>query len=83
MKLGKDEVLMVPYECCSFSARTAEGRIQGGEKIGHGGPLLQETSSSDRKATVTNRINSNDLEAYGKKCCYFLCQFRTLIFDAF
>ena len=48
------------------------GRIQGGAKIGHGGPLLQETSSSDRKATATNRMHSNDLEACGKKCCYFL-----------
>ena len=71
MKLGRDEVLMVPYKCCCFSARFPQGRIQGGAKIGHGGPLLQETSSSDRKATVTNQMHSNDLEACGKKCCYF------------
>ena len=71
MKLGRDEVLMVPYKCCCFSARSAQGRIQGGAKIGHGGPLLQETSSSDRKATATNRMHSSDLEACGKKCCYF------------
>ena len=71
MKLGRNEVLMVPYKCCCFSARSPQGRIQGGAKIGHGGPLLQETSSSDRKATVTNRMHSNDLEACGKKCCYF------------
>ena len=76
MKLGRDEVLMVPYKCC-FSDRSAQGRIQGGAKIGHGGgggggvPLLQESSSSDRKATATNRMDSNDLEACGKKCCYF------------
>ena len=62
---------MVPYKCCCFSARSAQGRIQGGAKIGHGGPLLQETSSSDRKATATNQMHSNDLEACGKKCCYF------------
>ena len=37
MKLGRDEVLMVPYKCCCFSARSAQGRIQGGAKIGHGG----------------------------------------------
>ena len=70
MKLGRDEVLMVPYKCCCFSARCAQGRIQGGAKIGHGGPLLWETSS-DRKATTTNQMHSNDLEACGKKCCYF------------
>ena len=71
MKLGRDEVLMVPYKCCCFSARSTQGRIQGGAKIGQGGPLLKETSSSDRKATATNRMHSNDLEACGKKCCYF------------
>ena len=71
MKLGRDEVLMVPYKCCYFSARSAQARIQGGAKSGHRGPLLPESSSSDRKATATNRMHSNDLEACGKKCCYF------------
>ena len=71
MKLGRDEVLMVPYKCCCFSARSAPGRIKGGAKIGHRGPLLQQTSSSDRKATSTNRMHSSDLEACGMKCCYF------------
>ena len=70
MKLGRYIVLMVPYKCCCFSDRSAQGWIQGRAKIGHGGPLLQE-SSSDRKATATNRMDSNDLEACGKKCCYF------------
>ena len=42
MKLGMDEVLKVPYKCCSFSARSAQGRIQGGAKIGRGGPLLKK-----------------------------------------
>ena len=65
-----DEVLKVPYKCCCFSARSIQGRIQGGAKIGHGGPLLQETSS-DRKATATNRMHSSDLETCWKKCCYF------------
>ena len=71
MKLGRDEVLMVPYKCCCFSARSTQGRIKGWAKIGHGGLLFSETSSSDRKATTTNRMHSNDLEACGKKCCYF------------
>ena len=41
----RDEVLMVPYKCCCFSAGSVQGRIQGGAKIGHGGPLLQRTFS--------------------------------------
>ena len=35
------------------------------------GSLLQETSSLDRKATATNQMHSNDLEACGIKCCNF------------
>ena len=62
---------MVAYKCCCFSARSA-----------HGVPLPQETSYSDRKATAKNRMDSNDLEACGKKCCYFLFQ-SEVIFDVF
>ena len=54
-----------------FFGQIHPGRIQGGAKIGHGGPLLYETSSSDSKATAKNRMHSNYLEACGKKCCYF------------
>ena len=71
MKLGRDEVLLVPYKCCCFSARLVWGRIQGGAKKGHKGPLLQQTSSSDWKATATNRMHSNDLEACGMLYRYF------------
>ena len=73
-KLGRDEVLMVPYKFCykfcCFSAMPTQGRIQGGAKIGHRGPLLQRTSSSDRKDAAINRMQSNDLETCGMKCCY-------------
>ena len=70
-KLGRDEVLMAPHMHLGVSVRSAQERIQGGAKIGHGGSLLQETSSSDQKATATNQMDSNELEACGKKCCYF------------
>ena len=82
MKLQRDEVLMVPYKCCCFSARSAQGRIQGGGKIGNGGPLLQETSSSDRKATATNQMDSNSRSMW-EKVLLFLVPFRSQIFDAF
>ena len=30
-------------------------------------------TSSDQKATATNRMQSCGLEAFGKKCCHFWC----------
>ena len=53
-KLGRDEVLMVPYKCCCFSARSPQGRIQGWAKIGHGGvpffkKLLLQTERLQRQ----------------------------------
>ena len=70
MKLGMDEVLKVPYKCCCFFGQIPPEADPGRGK-NTGGPLLQETSSSDRKATATNRMHSSDLETCGKKCCYF------------
>ena len=66
MKLGRDEVLIAPHMHLGVSAISTQGQIQG-----RGGPFLKKTSFSDRKATATNRMYSNDLEAYGMKCCYF------------
>ena len=62
---------MTPHICIDSWAKPAQGWIQGGAKIGPGGSLLQRTSSSDRKATATNRMHSNYLEAFWKKYCYF------------
>ena len=71
IKLGRDKVLMTPHICFDSWAKSAQGWIQGGAKIGPGGSLLQRTSSSDRKATATYWMHSSDLEAFGKKYCYF------------
>ena len=70
-KLGRDKVVMTPHICIDFWAKSAQGWIHIRAKIGHGGPLLQRTSSSDWKATATNRMHSNYLETCRKKYCYF------------
>ena len=67
-KLGRDDVLMAwmfwPY-LPRGGSRVRPNRSQGG-----GGPLLRKTSS-DRKATATNRMHSNDLVACFMRCCCF------------
>ena len=37
MTLSRDKVLMVPNKCCCVLARSAQGLIQDGAKIGHEG----------------------------------------------
>ena len=50
----------------------AQGQIQGKANRSRGGvPFFKKTSSSDLKATATNRIHSSDLEACVMKCCCF------------
>ena len=74
MKLGRDEVLMARHMHKDVLAIFAQGADPGRGKMGHRGggmSFLQITSSSDRKATATNRIHSNDLEACVMKCCCF------------
>ena len=56
------------------SSRSDQGWIQGGSENGSQGiPFLKIKSSLERKftTTLTNRMHMNDLEACGKKCCYF------------
>ena len=43
------------------------GRGQKGQRC----PLLHKTFYSDRKATATNRVHSNNIEACAKECSYF------------
>ena len=82
-KLGRDEVIMVPYKCCCFSARSVQGRIQCGAKVGHGGPLLQRASASDWKAIATNRMHINDLEVCGMLYSYFWFHFEVKFLTRF
>ena len=69
--------------CAGVSVISTKGRIKGGAKIGHGGPILQEISSSDQKAIATNQIDSNDLEACGKKYCYFWFHYEVKFLTSF
>ena len=39
-KLGRDKALMTPHICIDSWAKSAQGWIQGGAKIGPGGSLL-------------------------------------------
>ena len=83
MKLGIHEVLMVPYKCCCFSARSSQGRIQGGAKIGHGG------SPSSRNFFFRPEGYSDKPNAWQwprsmwEEVLLFLVPFRSQIFDAF
>ena len=56
-KLGRDEVLMVPYKFCGFSARFVQGRIQGEAKIGHGGSP-SSTNFFFRLEGYSNKLNA-------------------------
>ena len=70
MKLGMDEVFKVPYKCCRFSARSAQGRIQGGAKIGHG--EYPSSKNFFRPEGYSNKPNAKQWsKTSGKKCCYF------------
>ena len=66
-----------------FRPDPSRGGSRAGAKIGHGGPLLQETSSSDRKATATNQMDSNDSRSMWEEVLLSLVPFRSQIFDAF
>ena len=67
MKFGRDEILMVPDKRCFVLGQVRQ--YPGRAKIDHGAPLLQITL--DCKATATNGMHTNDLEACWKKYCYF------------
>ena len=63
MKLGRDEVLMVPYKCCFFF-----GQIRPGADPGRGKNRSRGPSSTN----FFRRLEGcNDLEACGMKCYNF------------
>ena len=70
-KLGRDEVLMVPYKCCCFSARSVQGRIQCGAKVGLGGSPSSTNFCFRLEGYSNKRMHSNDLEACGMLYSYF------------
>ena len=63
MKFGRDEILMVPYKSCCFSARVAQGRLQGGAKLVTGSPSLMNFFRLDGYSN-SNRMHSYDLEVW-------------------
>ena len=83
MKLSRDEVLMVPYKYIVVFGQIRPGAGPGQGQNWSRGSLLLESSPSDRKTTATNQMHSSDLEACGKKCCYFWFHSEVKIFDAF
>ena len=82
-KLGRDEVLMVPYKCCCFSARSPQGRIQGGAKIGHAGSP-SSTNFFFRLEGYSNKPNSWQWSrSMWGVVLLLLVPFRSQIFDVF
>ena len=61
-----------PLQVLLFFGQIRPGADPGrGRNRSRGGVPSSNTSSSDQKATATNRMHSSDLEAFRKKCCYF------------
>ena len=71
MKHDREDVLMVPYiKVLCFFARSAYRGSQ--DKTKRGPFFKKKPLLSDRKTAVINKMHSNSVKAYGKKCCYFL-----------
>ena len=83
-KLGRHEMLMVPVQMMLFFGQICPGADPGrGQNRSMGVPLLQGTSASDWKATATNQMHSNDLEACGDVVFLLLVPFQSQIFYSF
>ena len=81
MKLGRDEVLMVPYKCCCFSAKSGQRWIQGGAKIGHIGS--HSSKNIFRPEGYSNKPNSLQWSrSMWEEVLLILVPLRSQIFDA-
>ena len=60
---------MTPAYLYCLLAKSAQGGIQGRAIIGKG--ALQRTSSLEFEGYSNKPMYSDDLKAFGKKCCYF------------
>ena len=79
----RDEVLMVPHKCWCFSARSTQGRIQGGAKIGHGG-YLPLANLFFRPEGYSDKPNAQKWsKSMWEDVFLFLVPFQNQIFDAF
>ena len=76
MKLGRDEVIMVDYKFCCFSAISTQGQLQGGAKIGHGLPFFNELFF--RPEGYSNKPNAKQgLRSMWDEVLLFLVPFRS------
>ena len=83
MTLARDDVLMVPYTCCCLSARSAQGWIQGGAKIGHGGSPSSRNFFF-RRESYSNKQNAQQWSrSMWEEVLMCLVPFRSQIFIAF
>ena len=84
-KLCRDEVLMVPYKCCCFWARSAQGRIQGWPKYVTGVPFSKELLFQTGRLQQQTEFIAMILKHEGRSTSVllFLVPFRSQIFDAF
>ena len=83
MKLGRDEVLMVPQIYFGISARSIQEWIQGGAKIGHGGPLFQKNFFFRPKGNINKPNAQQWSKSMWEQVLLFLAPFGIQNFDAF
>ena len=83
MKLGRDEVLKVPHIYFGISARSTQGWIQGGAKIGHVGSPSSKNFFS-RPEGYSNKPNAQQWsKSMWEQVLMCMAPFGSQIFDDF